>query len=141
MIFSCNVSRFYHFARMFSSSWSIYHAVIKFKNVCIMKISYYSKIYTIIEDISVLFLLRDVNWLMMLFRFQCDIFINFLLEMQNSQTIRSRDRSSNMKNKRNEEIIKREQAFETSIVRQLSQFERVKMKIVLNNQEKMTSKI
>ncbi len=64
---------------------------------------------------------------------QIDMINSFLL-ISESQMIRSRERSSNAENKR-------EQVFETFIARQSSQFEHVKMKTALNNQEKMTSKI
>ncbi len=44
MIYSCNDSRLYHFVRMFSSLSSIYHAVIKFRNV-------YEEDFILLEDI------------------------------------------------------------------------------------------
>jgi hypothetical protein len=70
------------------------------------------------------------------FRFDRDVeffsFINSLLEVQNSEVKRSRDRSQKAKNRREK---RREQAFENFIARQFSQFEHVKMKTALNDQD------
>jgi hypothetical protein len=57
-----------------------------------------------------------------------------LLSIAKSEMIRSRERSSDAENRR-------QQVFETFIARELSQFERVKMKTALNNQKEMKSKI
>ncbi len=65
-----------------------------------------------------------------------DDVVNSLLLVEESLIARSRDRSQDAKN-----INRRQTAFETSINRESSQFERVKMKIALNNQKEMTSKI
>ncbi len=54
--------------------------------------------------------------------------------------IKSRDRSQNAENKRNE-IIKRKQIFETFIACLFSQFESVKMKTTLNNQKNVLFEI
>jgi hypothetical protein len=83
--------------------------------------------------------------------------------VRESKIVRSRERSRDAENRRQEmqemkmmndlkkintdmkvkktTVTARPQAFDNSTLRQSSQFERVKMKIVLNNQEKMTSKI
>ncbi len=62
--------------------------------------------------------------------------VNSLLLIEESLIARTRDRSQDAKN-----INRRQAAFETFINREFSQFERVKMKIALNNQKEMTSKI
>jgi hypothetical protein len=68
--------------------------------------------------------------------FSRDDVVNSFLLIEESLIARSRDRFQNAKN-----INKRRTAFETFINREFFQFERVKMKIALNNQKEMTSKI
>ncbi len=65
-----------------------------------------------------------------------DDVVNSLFLIEESLIARSRDRSQNAKN-----INRRQAVFETSINREFFQFERVKMKTALNNQQEMTSKI
>jgi hypothetical protein len=57
-----------------------------------------------------------------------------LLSIAKSEMIKSRERSSDAENRK-------QQVFEIFIARELSQFERVKMKTALNNQKEMKSKI
>jgi hypothetical protein len=56
------------------------------------------------------------------------------LSIAKFEIIKSRERSSDVENKR-------QQVFETFIALELSQFERMKMKTALNNQKEMKSKI
>jgi hypothetical protein len=72
--------------------------------------------------------------------FRIDI-VNSLLQIEESMTARSRDRSSNAKNRRNQKTIKRQQDFETFINREFSRFEYVKAKTIVLHKEDVASKI
>jgi hypothetical protein len=90
-----------------------------------------------------------VNWL--LYKFERDLqieIIDSLLRVRESEMIRSRDRSSRAKNRRwnvenvknhiemkmNVIFIAKEETFNNSILRQLSQFERVQMKTTMSDE-------
>jgi hypothetical protein len=72
--------------------------------------------------------------------FRIDV-VNSLLQIEESVTARSRDRSSNAKNRRNQKTTKKQQDFETSINRELSRFEHVKAKTTVFHNEDVASKI
>jgi hypothetical protein len=67
--------------------------------------------------------------------------VNPLLQIEESMTAKSRDRSSDAKNRRNQKTIRRQQDFETSINREFSRFEHVKAKTTVLHNEDVASKI
>ncbi len=148
--------------RTFLSSSSNYHAIIEFRNDCIKKNQYYSKTFILIEDKLSLFV--DENVINSSFRFErTSSTVDSLLFVQESEIARSRDRSQNAKNRRQEmkqemkmmnhidtqmmmnytdtqmnvnevSSTAKKRTFENSTLRQFSRFERVLIKTITSDE-------